>query len=85
MLVSYEQTSGTKSSLINSSSDCGYIFAQHFCNRLGQAYSDLRNVLDESNPDHAEVLNGIKRRFREETYTRELIEEIVKAYPDLVC
>ncbi|GJJ15432.1 hypothetical protein Clacol_009709 [Clathrus columnatus] len=60
------------------------IFAQHFCNRLGQAYTDLRNVLDETNPDHAEVLNGIKKRFREETYTRELIEEIVKGYPEMI-
>src|ERR1700685_3553416 len=27
--------------------DCGWIFAQHFCNRLGPAYLQLRNVLDE--------------------------------------
>ncbi|KZS93784.1 NAD-specific glutamate dehydrogenase [Sistotremastrum niveocremeum HHB9708] len=63
---------------------CGQIFAQHFCNRLGQAYAALRNVLDESNPSHAEVLNGIKRRFREETFTREGIEQVVKKHPDLI-
>jgi len=64
--------------------DCGWIFAQHFCNRLGSSYLALRNLLDESNPDHAEVLNDIKRRFREETFTREYIEQILQAHPELV-
>ena len=40
--------------------------------------------MDESNPDHAEVLNDIKRRFREETFTREYIEQILQAHPELV-
>src|SRR5882762_5986783 len=65
-------------------SDCGWIFAQHFCNRLGPAYLQLRNVLDETNPAHAEVLNVIKRRFREETFTRESIEQVIHAHPELV-
>ena len=64
--------------------DCGWIFAQHFCNRLGPAYLALKNVLDESNPAHAEVLNDIKIRFREETFTRESILEVITAYPELV-
>jgi len=64
--------------------DCGWIFAQHFCNRLGPAYIGLKNVLDESNPDHAEVLNNIKRRFREETFTREGIADVIQAHPELV-
>ncbi|KIK48084.1 hypothetical protein CY34DRAFT_798722 [Suillus luteus UH-Slu-Lm8-n1] len=51
---------------------CGWVLAQHFCNRLGPAYLHLKNILDESNPSHAEVLNDIKRRFREETFTREI-------------
>ena len=63
---------------------CGWIFAQHFCNRLGAAYLNLRNLLDESNPTHAEVLNDIKRRFREETFTRESIAQVIHAYPDIV-
>ncbi|KAF8529291.1 NAD-specific glutamate dehydrogenase [Hysterangium stoloniferum] len=63
---------------------CGSIFAQHFCNRLGPAYISLKNVLDETNPAHAEVLNEIKKRFREETFTRESILNVVKAYPELV-
>jgi glutamate dehydrogenase len=62
----------------------GWIFAQHFCNRLGPAYLALKNVLDDSNPDHAEVLNKIKTRFREETFTRESIREVIQAHPDLV-
>ena len=64
--------------------DCGWIFAQHFCNRLGSAYLQLKNVLNENDPAHAEVLNDIKRRFREETFTRESISQVIHAHPDLV-
>jgi glutamate dehydrogenase len=64
--------------------DCGWVFAQHFCNRLGPAYLHLRNVLDETNPAHAEVLNDIKMRFREETFTRESIQQVIHAHPELV-
>ncbi|KAL5524325.1 GDH2 [Sanghuangporus sanghuang] len=63
---------------------CGWIFAQHFCNRLGPAYMALRGILDETKPEHAEVLNAIKRRFREETFTRESIMEAIAAHPELV-
>lgn len=66
------------------SKDCGWVFAQHFCNRLGPAYLHLKNVLDESNPAHAEVLNDIKRRFREETFTRESIAQVIHAHSELV-
>ncbi|KAF8743736.1 hypothetical protein AX14_000707 [Amanita brunnescens Koide BX004] len=63
---------------------CGWIFAQHFCNRLGTAYLQLKNVLDENDTTHAEVLNNIKRRFREETFTRESIAQVIHAYPELI-
>ncbi|KAJ7727382.1 NADH-dependent glutamate dehydrogenase [Mycena metata] len=63
---------------------CGWIFAQHFTNRLGPAYLSLRNVLDESDPAHAEVLSDIKRRFREETFTRESIAGVISAWPELI-
>ncbi|KAE9387989.1 NAD(P)-binding protein [Gymnopus androsaceus JB14] len=43
---------------------CGWIFAQHFCNRLGPAYLQLKNVLDENNPAHAEVLNEYQKEIR---------------------
>ncbi|KAF8158475.1 NAD-specific glutamate dehydrogenase [Crassisporium funariophilum] len=63
---------------------CGWVFAQHFCNRLGPAYLQLKNVLNENDPAHAEVLNDIKRRFREETFTRESIAQVIHAHPDIV-
>ena len=63
----------------------GWIFAQHFCNRLGAAYLQLKEVLDESNPAHADVLHQIRRRFREETFTRESIANIIHGHPDIVC
>ena len=64
--------------------DAGWIFAQHFCNRLGPAYLALKDVLNEANPGHAEVLNQIKKRFREETFTPQRILEAIHAYPELV-
>ncbi|KAG2066702.1 NAD-specific glutamate dehydrogenase [Suillus decipiens] len=63
---------------------CGWVFAQHFCNRLGPAYLHLKNILDESNPLHAEVLNNIKRRFREETFTRESIAQVIHAHAEII-
>ncbi|KAG0704865.1 NADH-dependent glutamate dehydrogenase [Suillus ampliporus] len=63
---------------------CGWVFAQHFCNRLGPAYHHLKNILDESNPSHAEVLNDIKRRFREETFTRESIAQVIHAHAEII-
>ena len=62
----------------------GWIFAQHFCNRLGTSYIALKSILDESNSVHAEVLNNIKTRFRDETFTRESIKDVIKAHPELV-
>ncbi|KIO23889.1 hypothetical protein M407DRAFT_213963 [Tulasnella calospora MUT 4182] len=56
----------------------------HFCNRLGSAYHKLKTVLDESDATHAEVLNNIKTRFREETYTRQSIMDVIFAHPDLI-
>ena len=41
-------------------------------------------MLDENNPTHAEVLNKIKTRFREETFTRESIKEVIQNHPELV-
>jgi glutamate dehydrogenase len=70
--------------IVEETADCGWVFAQHFCNRLGASYLALKNVLDEANPAHAEVLNDIKRRFREETFTRESIAKVIHANPELV-
>ena len=62
----------------------GWLFAQHFCNRLGNAYQALRDVLDESDPHQAAVLNDIKLRLREETFTRQSIYEVIGKYPSIV-
>lgn len=43
--------------------DCGWIFAQHFCNRLGSAYLQLKNILNhETDPAHAEVCGWAWRK-----------------------
>ena len=44
----------------------------------------LRGLLDEKDPAQAEVLGAIKRRFREETFTREAIAQVIAAHPELV-
>ena len=47
----------------------GWIFAQHFLNRLGSEYSSLSGILDiKQNPVHMEVLTKIKKRLRQDTY-----------------
>ncbi|CAO3644322.1 unnamed protein product [Cunninghamella echinulata] len=61
-----------------------WIFAQHFLNRLGKEYLSLTDILDTSNPIHEEVLTKMKKRLRQETFTREYILDIIKQYPDLI-
>ncbi|KAF7725002.1 NAD-dependent glutamate dehydrogenase [Apophysomyces ossiformis] len=62
----------------------GWIFTQHFLNRLGKEYLSLTNILDSSNPIHEEVLSRMKKRLRQDTFTREYILDIIKRYPDLI-
>lgn len=62
----------------------GWIFAQHFLNRLGKEYLSLNNILDTKNPVHEEVLTKMKKRLRQDTFTREYILDIIKRYPDLI-
>eukprot|EP00158_Paraphelidium_tribonemae_P006708 Partr_v1_DN27944_c0_g1_i1_m11130 putative glutamate dehydrogenase len=63
----------------------GWIFAQHFLNRLGSEFTSLSSILDtKNNPVHAEVLSKMKKRLRQDTFTREYILDIIKMYPDLV-
>ncbi|KAG0172561.1 NAD-dependent glutamate dehydrogenase [Apophysomyces sp. BC1034] len=62
----------------------GWIFAQHFLNRLGKEYLSLNNILDRSNPIHEEVLSKMKKRLRQDTFTREYILDIIKQYPELI-
>ncbi|KAG2237798.1 hypothetical protein INT48_002099 [Thamnidium elegans] len=62
----------------------GWIFAQHFLNRLGKEYLSLTSILDRANPVHEEVLSKLKKRLRQDTFTREYILDIMKRYPDLL-
>jgi glutamate dehydrogenase len=62
----------------------GWIFAQHFLNRLGGEFSSLASLLDGANPTHVEVLSKLKKRLRQETFTREYILDIIQAYPQLI-
>ncbi|KAL0074663.1 Glutamate/Leucine/Phenylalanine/Valine dehydrogenase-domain-containing protein [Phycomyces blakesleeanus] len=62
----------------------GWIFAQHFLNRLGKEYLSLNTILDSNNPIHQEVLTKMKKRLRQETFTRDYILEIIKNYPELI-
>ncbi|KAJ3222009.1 NAD-dependent glutamate dehydrogenase [Clydaea vesicula] len=62
----------------------GWIFAQHFLNRLGGEYNALTSIVDQKNNTHVEVLSRIKKRLRSDTFTREYILDIIKLYPDLV-
>lgn len=61
------------------------IFCQHFLNRLGSEYNTLSALLNPaSNPIHQEVLLKLKKRLRQETFTRDYVLEIVRSYPELV-
>ncbi|KAI8373394.1 Glutamate/Leucine/Phenylalanine/Valine dehydrogenase-domain-containing protein [Choanephora cucurbitarum] len=62
----------------------GWIFAQHFLNRLGKEFLSLTSILDRSNPVHEEVLSKLKKRLRQDTFTREYILDIMKRYPELI-
>ncbi|KAJ3036171.1 NAD-dependent glutamate dehydrogenase [Rhizophlyctis rosea] len=62
----------------------GWIFAQHFLNRLGPEYATLSTILDQNNTIHVETLSKIKKRLRSDTFTREYILDIIKLYPDLI-
>lgn len=60
------------------------VFAQHFLNRLGGEYLTLTSLLDQNDPVHIEVLTKLKKRLRQETFTREYVLDIVKQYPELI-
>ncbi|WFD21466.1 glutamate dehydrogenase [Malassezia equina] len=44
----------------------------------------LRQIIDEENSHQAAVLNDIKLRLREETFTRQSIYEVIKSFPHIV-
>lgn len=63
---------------------CGFIFVQHFLNRLGSEYSTLQSILDKENSTHQEVLESLKRRLRSETFTREYVLELITRAIDVI-
>ena len=62
----------------------GWIFAQHFLNRLGSEFNSLSHIVDMNNLTHVEIISKIKKRFRSDTFTREYILDIIKLYPELI-
>ncbi|KAJ2878132.1 NAD-dependent glutamate dehydrogenase [Coemansia asiatica] len=62
----------------------GWIFAQHFLNRLGSEYATLVDILDPADPADVEVLSKLKKRLRQETFTRELILDIMLRHRELL-
>ncbi|KAJ2783245.1 NAD-dependent glutamate dehydrogenase [Coemansia interrupta] len=62
----------------------GWIFAQHFLNRLGSEYATLVEILDPTDPTDVEVLAKLKKRLRQETFTRELILDILLRHHELL-
>lgn len=61
-----------------------WIFCQHFLNRLGSEYAILSKVLDQADSAQMGVLDKIKKRLREDTFTREYILDIMTEYPQLI-
>lgn len=61
-----------------------FIFVTHFLNRLGNEYATLLHLLDSNNTAHLEVLENLKRRLRQETFTRAYIDEIMHSQIDLL-
>jgi len=61
-----------------------YIFCQHFLNRLGSEYLALQAILTPKDTAHEAVLNQIKKRLRDDTFTRENILDILMQRPELI-
>lgn len=74
---------------------CAWVFVGHFLNRLGTSllplsnkpgseYTSLSSILDSDNTNHQEILSKLKKRLRDETFTRQYIYEIMTQYPSLL-
>jgi len=61
-----------------------WIFCQHFLNRLGSEYAVLSKILDANDSAQMAVLDKIKKRLREDTFTREYLLDIMLEYPELL-
>ena len=63
---------------------CVWVFISHFLNRLGTEYTALTQIIDSNNSSNAELLDKLKKRLRNETFTTDYILEIIYQYPDLI-
>ena len=63
---------------------CAWVFVGHFLNRLGSEYASLSSILEKDNANHQEILSNLKKRLRDETFTRQYIFEIMTQYPQLL-
>jgi len=61
-----------------------WIFCQHFLNRLGSEYEILSKVLNQNDPSHMGILDKIKKRLRDDTFTSEYVLSILLEYPQLI-
>ncbi|SCV05275.1 LANO_0H03906g1_1 [Lachancea nothofagi CBS 11611] len=66
----------------------GSIFINNFINRLGEEYQDLIGQVNTSfssnNNSMLEVLASLKKKLRNETYTQQMIIEVLHKYKDIV-
>ncbi|AET41125.1 glutamate dehydrogenase (NAD(+)) Ecym_7287 [Eremothecium cymbalariae DBVPG len=64
----------------------GSIFVNHFINRLGQDYHTLVKQLSVRPTDTtmSEVLNNLKKKLRNETFTQQMIIDILHKYKEIV-
>ena len=61
-----------------------WIFCQHFMNRLGAEYGVLSSLLNPADAAHGAVLNKIKKRLREDTFTPDSLLSTLMKYPVLI-
>lgn len=62
----------------------GFVFSQHFLNRLGHEYWNIKDLLNPADPQHQQILSKLKKRLRNETFTVEFIRDIVQKYPEVI-
>ncbi|AMD22304.1 HGL036Cp [Eremothecium sinecaudum] len=65
---------------------CGSIFVNHFINRLGSDYHMLVKHLGANQNDTLllDVLNNLKKKLRNETFTQQIITNVLHKYKEIV-
>lgn len=60
---------------------CGGIFVQHFFNRLGREYEELKSFLDPQNVHHMATLENIRQKLRASTMREKHVWDVLLMYP----